>query len=174
MKHAPEWVRTSDPVIRSLAHYLWTTETAHGRARDVSWPKAIHQSEVMMSWRPNPIHINAIMNTLTTLMQFNNGCYYVHDKMSYIESRQMSNLPFIILCDPQIQTGFSSWSFYTWLKNTVNAQFVNIFQFNNKSNDINSYVYVDWPLAISLLFLDHILLRPMDRLLCRVTMEGDM
>ena len=27
MKHAPEreWVQTSDPVIRSLARYLWTT-----------------------------------------------------------------------------------------------------------------------------------------------------
>ena len=25
MKHAPEWVRTSDPVIRSPARYLWTT-----------------------------------------------------------------------------------------------------------------------------------------------------
>ena len=28
MKHAPEWVRTSDPVIRSSARYLWTTVPA--------------------------------------------------------------------------------------------------------------------------------------------------
>ena len=25
MKDAPEWARTSDPVIRSPAHYVWTT-----------------------------------------------------------------------------------------------------------------------------------------------------
>ena len=25
MKHASEWVRNSNPVIRSPAHYLWTT-----------------------------------------------------------------------------------------------------------------------------------------------------
>ena len=25
MKHAPEWVRTSDPVIRNPAWYLWST-----------------------------------------------------------------------------------------------------------------------------------------------------
>ena len=25
MKHAREWVRTSNPVIRNPAHYLWTT-----------------------------------------------------------------------------------------------------------------------------------------------------
>ena len=28
MKHAPEWVRTSDPVIRSPARYRWTTAPA--------------------------------------------------------------------------------------------------------------------------------------------------
>ena len=27
LKHAPEWVRTTDPVIRSPALYLWTTES---------------------------------------------------------------------------------------------------------------------------------------------------
>ena len=29
-KLAPEWVRTSDPVIRSPAHYRWTTAPALG------------------------------------------------------------------------------------------------------------------------------------------------
>ena len=29
MKHAPEWVRTSNPVIRSPAHYRWTTAPAY-------------------------------------------------------------------------------------------------------------------------------------------------
>ena len=29
-KLAPEWVRTSDPVIRSPARYRWTTAPAHG------------------------------------------------------------------------------------------------------------------------------------------------
>ena len=29
MKLAPEWVRTSDPVIRSPARYRWTTASAH-------------------------------------------------------------------------------------------------------------------------------------------------
>ena len=28
-KLAPEWVRTSDPVIRSPAHYRWTTAPAY-------------------------------------------------------------------------------------------------------------------------------------------------
>ena len=31
MKLAPEWVRTSDPVIRSPARYRWTTAPAVGR-----------------------------------------------------------------------------------------------------------------------------------------------
>ena len=30
MKHTPEWVRTSDPVIRSPARYLWTTASGAG------------------------------------------------------------------------------------------------------------------------------------------------
>ena len=28
MKHAPEWIRTSDPVIRNPVGYLWTTALA--------------------------------------------------------------------------------------------------------------------------------------------------
>ena len=29
--NAPEWVRTSDPVIRSSAHYFWTTAPVNWR-----------------------------------------------------------------------------------------------------------------------------------------------
>ena len=34
-KLAPEWVRTSDPVIRSPARYRWTTAPAQNEASDV-------------------------------------------------------------------------------------------------------------------------------------------
>ena len=34
-KLAPEWVRTSDPVIRSPARYRWTTAPAQGFVQDV-------------------------------------------------------------------------------------------------------------------------------------------
>ena len=35
-KLAPEWVRTSDPVIRSPARYRWTTAPAHEHVQDES------------------------------------------------------------------------------------------------------------------------------------------
>ena len=35
-KLAPEWVRTSDPVIRSPAHYRWTTAPARATSCNLS------------------------------------------------------------------------------------------------------------------------------------------
>ena len=41
MKHATEWVRTSDPVIRSPAHYIWTTSSAYNMGYGL-WPVSCH------------------------------------------------------------------------------------------------------------------------------------
>ena len=41
-KLAPEWVRTSDPVIRSPARYRWTTAPAHMVSRDCPCVYLLH------------------------------------------------------------------------------------------------------------------------------------
>ena len=40
-KLAPEWVRTSDPVIRSPARYRWTTAPAGGGGRGGAEPTVL-------------------------------------------------------------------------------------------------------------------------------------
>ena len=45
-KLAPEWVRTSDPVIRSPARYRWTTATASRRL--LNGPESLFQIQICL------------------------------------------------------------------------------------------------------------------------------
>ena len=45
-KLAPEWVRTSDPVIRSPARYRWTTAPAQSRSRRKCKKKSFRNAAV--------------------------------------------------------------------------------------------------------------------------------
>ena len=54
-KLAPEWVRTSDPVIRSPARYRWTTVPALARLlNDAGDQFAIHSPCRMANSKRNP------------------------------------------------------------------------------------------------------------------------
>ena len=49
-KLAPEWVRTSDPVIRSPARYRWTTAAAHMfRGRDMIGHRSVGAADEVAS-----------------------------------------------------------------------------------------------------------------------------
>ena len=50
MKLAPEWVRTSDPVIRSPARYRWTTAPASWRFQD-RYVCGICVHQLTVQWR---------------------------------------------------------------------------------------------------------------------------
>ena len=49
-KLAPEWVRTSDPVIRSPARYRWTTAPAIRILEDILQNIAYDRTYIVCSW----------------------------------------------------------------------------------------------------------------------------
>ena len=94
MKHAPEWVQTSDPVIRSPAHYLWTTAPA------LIESQGFYQVIVSMS-RDNIPSIHKFQCFVKNLIFF-----YKTDPMMYwiYQEKQNNNLTFC-----QTRSGFLTY-----------------------------------------------------------------
>ena len=57
-KSAPEWVRTSDPVIRSPAHYRWTTAPA-GAAEEASIGNIVDSCRIWES-HTEPVFVGSV------------------------------------------------------------------------------------------------------------------
>ena len=74
-KLAPEWVRTSDPVIRSPARYRWTTAPAFSASCKSFMMPYFHSpsSHILLNNPTKPV-----VKYLADVLAFDNECYYTN------------------------------------------------------------------------------------------------